>query len=82
VSEEAVYFNNNQKELILMISDEPVPSGKITLDVYDLNADAEMASKFNVDKAPGIVIAGKMVPSPLITGSATPASPLGTSSVP
>ncbi|MEA2007585.1 MAG: thioredoxin family protein [Chloroflexota bacterium] len=34
-------------------------SEKISLDVYDLNENAEIAEEFNVDKAPGIVIAGK-----------------------
>jgi len=34
-------------------------SDKLSLDIYDLDADADVAEKFNVDKAPGIVIAGK-----------------------
>lgn len=34
-------------------------SDKLTLDIYDLNDDVDVAKKFNVDKAPGIVIAGK-----------------------
>jgi glutaredoxin-like protein len=31
----------------------------LDVQVYDLNKDAEMAAKFNVDKSPSIVIAGK-----------------------
>lgn len=34
-------------------------SDKISLDVYDLKEDAEIAGQYKVDKAPGIVIAGK-----------------------
>jgi glutaredoxin-like protein len=34
-------------------------SDKVSLDIYDLEADADVAEKFNVDKAPGIVIAAK-----------------------
>jgi len=34
-------------------------SDKLSLDIYDLEADADVAEKFNVDKAPGIVIAAK-----------------------
>lgn len=36
-----------------------VISDKLSLDIYDLDADADVAEKFNVDKAPGIVIAAK-----------------------
>jgi len=34
-------------------------SEKLSLEIYDLKADADVAEKFNVDKAPGIVIAAK-----------------------
>jgi glutaredoxin-like protein len=34
-------------------------SDKVSLEIYDLEADADVAEKFNVDKAPGIVIAAK-----------------------
>ena len=34
-------------------------SDKLSLEIYDLDDDADLAEKFNVDKAPGIVIAGK-----------------------
>jgi glutaredoxin-like protein len=34
-------------------------SDKLSLDIYDLDDDADVADKFNVDKAPGIVIAAK-----------------------
>ncbi len=36
-----------------------VISDKLGLDIYDLEDDADVAEKFNVDKAPGIVIAAK-----------------------
>ena len=40
--------------------EEVVPiSDKISLEIYDLDDDADVAEKFNVDKAPGIVIAAK-----------------------
>ena len=34
-------------------------SDKLSLEIYDLDDDADVAEKFNVDKAPGVVIAGK-----------------------
>ena len=34
-------------------------SDKVSLAVYDIDDDADVAEKFNVDKAPGIVIAAK-----------------------
>lgn len=34
-------------------------SDKLSLAVYDIEADAEVASRYHVDKTPGIVIAGK-----------------------
>jgi glutaredoxin-like protein len=34
-------------------------SDKLSIDIYDLDGDADVAAKFNVDKAPGIVIAAK-----------------------
>ena len=34
-------------------------SDKLSLDIYDLKDDSDIAEKFNVDKAPGIVIAAK-----------------------
>lgn len=34
-------------------------SEKLGMEVYDLDENAEIAEKFNVDKAPGLVIAGK-----------------------
>lgn len=32
---------------------------KLGMSIYDLQADADVASKFNIDKAPGIVIAAR-----------------------
>ena len=32
---------------------------RLGLSVYDLRADAEVAKKFNVDKAPGVIVAAK-----------------------
>ena len=34
-------------------------SDKLSLEVYDINADAEIAKKYHVDKTPTLVIAGK-----------------------
>ena len=34
-------------------------SDKLSLEIYDLDDDADLAEKFNVDKAPGIVIVAK-----------------------
>lgn len=34
-------------------------SEKLTISIYDLNDDADIAKNYNVDKAPGIVIAAK-----------------------
>jgi glutaredoxin-like protein len=34
-------------------------SEKLSLEVYDLQSDAELAAKYHVDKAPGFVLAGK-----------------------
>ena len=40
--------------------EELVPiSDKLSLDIYDMETDADVAEKFNVDKAPGIVITAK-----------------------
>lgn len=33
-------------------------SDKLNLSIYDIDADSELAHKFNVDKTPGLVIAG------------------------
>ena len=42
------------------LMEEIIPlSEKLSLEVYDLEKDAEIAAKFHVDKAPGIVLAGK-----------------------
>jgi glutaredoxin-like protein len=34
-------------------------SDKLSVEIYDLDGDADVAEKFNVDKAPGIVMAAK-----------------------
>jgi glutaredoxin-like protein len=34
-------------------------SDLINIEIYDLDADADLAAKYNVDKAPGLVIAAK-----------------------
>ncbi|MCF6278207.1 MAG: thioredoxin family protein [Anaerolineales bacterium] len=34
-------------------------SDKLSIAIYDMDDDADVAEKYNVDKAPGIVIAGK-----------------------
>ena len=42
-----------------LIEEVVVISDKLSLEIYDLDDDADVADKFNVDKAPGIVLAGK-----------------------
>ena len=42
-----------------LLEEVAVISDKLSLDIYDLKDDADIAEKFNVDKAPGIVIAAK-----------------------
>jgi len=34
-------------------------SDLLSIEIYDLEADADLAAKYNVDKAPGVVIAAK-----------------------
>ncbi|MBN1451881.1 MAG: thioredoxin family protein [Anaerolineales bacterium] len=34
-------------------------SDLLSIDIYDMDADADLAAKYNVDKAPGLVIAAK-----------------------
>ena len=34
-------------------------SDLLSIEIYDMDADADLAAKYNVDKAPGLVIAGK-----------------------
>ena len=34
-------------------------SDMLSVGIYDINADADLAAKYNVDKAPGLVIAAK-----------------------
>jgi len=42
-----------------LLSELSALSDKIEVDIYDLEANAELARRFNVDKAPGFVIAAK-----------------------
>ncbi len=42
-----------------LLEEVAVISDKLSLDIYDLDDDADLAEKFNVDKAPGIIIAAK-----------------------
>jgi len=42
-----------------LLSEVTALSDKLFFEVYDLDRDADVAQKFHVDKAPGIVIAGR-----------------------
>lgn len=42
-----------------LISEVTALSDKLFFEMYDLDRDAEVAQKYHVDKAPGIVIAGR-----------------------
>ena len=42
-----------------LLEEVAVISEKLSLEIYDLDKDADLAKKFNVDKAPGIVITAK-----------------------
>ena len=42
-----------------LLEEVAVISDKLSLEIYDIDEDADVAEKFNVDKAPGIVIAAK-----------------------
>jgi len=49
-------------------------SDHIDLGIYDLTSDTELAQHYNVDKAPGIVIAAKDGDTVVDYGIRTPAS--------
>ncbi|MBT3336802.1 MAG: hypothetical protein HN855_13665 [Anaerolineae bacterium] len=53
--EDCVYCADTQQllEEVVAISD------KLSIELYDLKDDADVAAKYNVDKAPGVVIAAK-----------------------
>ena len=53
--EDCTYCADTQQ---LLEEVDPI-SDKVSLEIYDLDDDADVAEKFNVDKAPGIVIAAK-----------------------
>ncbi len=59
-----IYFGQKEncmycKDTQQLIEEVVEISDKLSLDIYDLDQDADVAEKFNVDKAPGIVIAAK-----------------------
>jgi glutaredoxin-like protein len=59
-----LYFGANQDcefcdETRQLLEEVTATNDKLGLDVYDIENEKEVASKFNVTKAPGLVIAGK-----------------------
>lgn len=46
-------------DTLQMVEEVVALSDKLTLEVYDLDEDADVAGRFHVDKAPGLVIAGR-----------------------
>ena len=46
-------------ETLKLIEEVSAISDKVNVNIYDLDEDAELAKKYNVDKTPGIVIAAK-----------------------
>ena len=63
---EIVFFGDSQNEcaycedtLGLLREVTALKSGKLTLNAYDLAEDRELAEKYHIDKAPGIVLLGK-----------------------
>ena len=42
-----------------LVEEVAVLSDLLSIEIYDMEADADLAAKYNVDKAPGVVIAAK-----------------------
>ncbi|MBC8333004.1 MAG: thioredoxin family protein [Anaerolineae bacterium] len=53
--ENCTYCDDTQQLLEEVVS----LSNQLEMSVYDLNANADLAARFNVDKTPGMVLAGK-----------------------
>ena len=61
---EVLYFGQKEDcdycpDTLQLIQDVAGLSDKLSLSVYDVQADEALARQYNVDKAPGIVIAGR-----------------------
>jgi glutaredoxin-like protein len=61
---QVVYFGQEEncdycEDTHQLLTEVTALSDKLFLAVYDLDRDAEMAQQYHVDKAPGIVIAGR-----------------------
>lgn len=55
-SQEDCEYCDDTRKLVEEVADI---SNLVSFEVYDLEADAELADKYNVDKAPGLVFAAK-----------------------
>ena len=45
--------------LVRLVEEVTAISDLLSIELYDMDADADLAAKYNVDKAPGLVIAAK-----------------------
>jgi glutaredoxin-like protein len=55
-SNENCEYCDETRQLVEEVTDI---SDQLSLEIYDLDSDADLAEKYNVDKAPGVVIAAK-----------------------
>lgn len=46
-------------ETLQLVEDVAAISDLVNIEIYDIHADADLAEKYNLDKAPGLVIAAK-----------------------
>lgn len=61
---QVLYFGQDQncdycEDTHQLLAEVTAISDKLSLEVYDLDRDASVAQQYHVDKAPGIVIAGR-----------------------
>jgi len=59
-----MFFGNKENcaycdETRQLVEEVATLSELLSVEIYDLDADADLAAKYNVDKAPGLVIAAK-----------------------
>jgi glutaredoxin-like protein len=59
-----MFFGNQEKcdycnDTLQLMEEVASISDLLSLEIYDMDADADLAEKYNVDKAPGLVIAAK-----------------------
>lgn len=63
---EIIFFGNESdhceycQDTLLLLQEVTSLSEKLALQVFDLNADAQIANNYHVDKAPGFVILGRL----------------------